>query len=101
MKSLRRVWAAAQRIPFAQHIKIGNQEAERYLILTRLLKTDEAMQLAPSGIASLPDYFQYKGYAGLPSRPAWGYYPQTPSSLRGGFKNQRIASATISGLMAL
>ena len=46
MKSLRRVWAAAQRIPFAQHIKIGNQEAERYLILTRLLKTDEAMRLA-------------------------------------------------------
>ena len=37
MKSLRRVWAAAQRNPFAQHIKIGNQEAERYLILTRLL----------------------------------------------------------------
>ena len=68
MKSLRRVWAAAQRIPFAQHIKIGNQEAERYLILTRLLKTDEAMRLAPSGIASLPDYFQYKGYAGLPTR---------------------------------
>ena len=52
MKSLRRVWAAAQRNPFAQHIKIGNQEAERYLILTRLLKTDEAMRLAPSGIAS-------------------------------------------------
>ena len=46
MKSLRRVWAAAQRTPFAQHIKIGNQEAERYLILTRLLKTDEAMRLA-------------------------------------------------------
>ena len=46
MKSLRRVWAAAQRNPFAQHIKIGNQEAERYLILTRLLKTDEAMRLA-------------------------------------------------------
>ena len=71
MKSLRRVWAAAQRIPFAQHIKIGNQEAERYLILTRLLKTDEAMRLARQ------------------------------VSLRGGFKNQRIASATISGLMAL
>ena len=52
MKSLRRVWAAAQRNPFAQHIKIGNQEAERYLILTRLFETDEAMRLAPSGIAS-------------------------------------------------
>ena len=37
MKSLRRVWAAAQRTPFAQRIRIGNQEAERYLILTRLL----------------------------------------------------------------
>ena len=37
MKFLRQVWAAAQRTPFAQHIKIGNQEAERYLILTRLL----------------------------------------------------------------
>ena len=71
MKSLRQVWAAAQRNPFAQHIKIGNQEAERYLILTRLLKTDEAMQLARQ------------------------------VSLRGGFKDYRIASATISGLMAL
>ena len=71
MKSLRRVWAAAQRIPFAQHIKIGNQEAERYLILTRLLKTDEAMRLARQ------------------------------VSLCVGFKGYRIASATISGLMAL
>ena len=68
MKFLRQVWAAAQRNPFAQHIKIGNQEAERYLILTRLLKTDEAMRLAPSGIASLPDYFLNVGVT-LDCRP--------------------------------
>ena len=26
------------------------------------------------------------GYVGLPPKPAWGHCPQTPSSLRGGFK---------------
>jgi len=26
------------------------------------------------------------GNVGLPPKPAWGHCPQTPSSLRGGFK---------------
>ena len=45
--------------------------------------------------ASLPDScffmnrFAIWGYGvtiGLPPKPAWGFHPQTPSSLRGGFK---------------
>ena len=29
---------------------------------------------------------QSRRYVGLPPKPAWGHCPQTPSSLRGGFK---------------
>ena len=54
-----------------------------------------ARGLAESGFASLPDscFFEslrdggYGETMGLPPPcPAWGFHPQTPSSLRGGFK---------------
>ena len=46
---------------------------------------------AKSGIAPLPDLrfdvLRTRGDVGLPPKPAWGFHPQTPSPLRGGFND--------------